>query len=190
MAVVMQTKQQNRNTLGKDNTPTQGMGKSAKEIADHYRRSTQMYFDSSESLQNAESDFLLPVTPETYERFVRRSLRDSFNELERLRTWNTDWNSYDAPKPDPAAIEHAKSWLIQLFQSVKSLGWLKPNVTGGPEGSIVFEWWYGKRKLTVYIEAENVEYVQVWGTDVNAKITDGSIESTLDCQKLWMWLIG
>ncbi len=86
--------------------------------------------------------------------------------------------------------EHARSWITSLFQTVASLGWIKPNVTGGPEGGVVFEWWYGKRKLTVYIEEQSIEYVQVWGTDVDAKITDGSIESVSDSRKLWMWLIG
>ncbi len=124
-----------------------------------------------------------------FERFVRRSLGDTFNDLNRLRTWDVGWNGYDAPKPEHTAIEHAWSWITSLFQTVASLGWIKPNVTGGPDGGVVFEWWYGKRKLTVYVEEQSIEYVQVWGTEVDAKITDGDIESMADGRELWMWLI-
>lgn len=195
MAVVIQPTQQNHNAFGADDKLVddrlvRGMGVSANEILEHCRRSTQTYYESSEVLLNYASDSFLFVDPSIFERFVRRSLGDTFNDLERLRTWDVGWNGYDAPKPEHIAIEHARSWVISLFQTVANLGWIKPNVTGGPEGGVVFEWWYGKRKLTVYVEEQNIEYVQVWGTDVDAKITDGDIASMLDSRKLWMWLIG
>lgn len=190
MTVIMQPTQQNRDALGTDDRLVRGMGISANEILEHLRRLTQMYYESSEVLLNYPSDSFLFVDPSIFERFVRRSLGDTFNDLKRLRTWDVGWNSYGAPKPEHTAIEHARSWITSLFQTVASLGWIKPNVTGGPEGGVVFEWWYGKRKLTVYVEEQSIEYVQVWGTDVDAKITDGSIESVSDSRKLWMWLIG
>lgn len=190
MTVVMQPTQQNRDVLGTDDRLVRGMGISANEILEHLRRLTQMYYESSEVLLNYLPDSSLFVNPSIFERYVRRSLGDTFNDLERLRTWDVGWNGYDAPKPEHTAIEHARSWITSLFQTVASLGWIKPNVTGGPEGGVVFEWWYGKRKLTVYVEEQSIEYVQVWGTDVDAKITDGSIESVSDSRKLWMWLIG
>ena len=190
MTVVMHPTQQNHEALGTDDRLVRGMGISANEILEHRRRLTQMYYESSEVLLNYPPDSSLYVNPSIYERFVRRSLGDTFNDLERLRTWDVGWNGYDAPKPEHTAIEHARFWITSLFQTVASLGWIKPNVTGGPEGGVVFEWWYGKRKLTVYVEEQSIEYVQVWGTDVDAKITDGSIESMSDSRELWMWLIG
>ena len=190
MTVVMQPTQQNHDALGTDDRLVRGMGISANEILEHLRRLTQMYYESSEVLLNYPPDSSLFVNPSIFERFVRRSLGDTFNDLNLLRTWDVGWNGYDAPKPEHTAIEYARSWITSLFQTVASLGWIKPNVTGGPEGGVVFEWWYGKRKLTVYIEEQSIEYVQVWGTDVDAKITDGAIESMSDSQEIWMWLIG
>jgi hypothetical protein len=190
MAVVMQPTQQNHDALVTDDTLIRGMGISANEILKHLRRSTRTYYESSEALLNYLSDSFLVVDPIMFERFVRRSLGDTFNDLNLLRTWDVGWNGYDAPKPEHTAIEHARSWITGLFQTVASLGWIKPNVTGGPDGGVVFEWWYGKRKLTVYVEEQSIEYVQVWGTDVDAKITDGAIESMSDSRDLWMWLIG
>ena len=190
MTVVMQPTQQNHDALGTDDRLVRGMGISANEILEHRIRLIQMYYESSEVLLNYPPDSSLFVNPSIFERFVRRSLGDTFNDLERLRTWDVGWNGYDAPKPEYTAIEHARSWITSLFQTVASLGWIKPNVTGGPEGGVVFEWLYGKRKLTVYVEEQSIEYVQVWGTDVDAKITDGAIESMSDSRELWMWLIG
>jgi hypothetical protein len=190
MTVVMQPTQQNHDALGTDDRLVRGMGISANEILEHRRRLTQMYYESSEVLLNYPPDSSLYVNPSIFERFVRRSLGDTFNDLKRLRTWDIGWNGYDAPKPEYTAIEHARFWITSLFQTVANLGWIKPSVTGGPEGGVVFEWWYGKRKLTVYVEEQSIEYVQVWGTDVDAKITDGAIESMSDSRELWMWLIG
>lgn len=190
MTVVMQPNQQNHDALGTDGMLVRGMGISANEILEYHRRLIQAYYESSEVLLNYQSDSFLFLDSSIFERFVRRSLGDTFNDLTKLRTWDVDWNGYGAPKPEHTAIEHARSWITSFFQTVASLGWIKPNVTGGPEGGVVFEWWYGKRKLTVYVEEQSIEYVQVWGTDVDAKITDGDIESMSDSRKLWIWLIG
>jgi hypothetical protein len=55
-------------------------------------------------------------------------------------------------------------------------------------GDVVFEWWYGKKKLTIYIEAESAEYVQVWGTDVRSEMSNGDAEPMSACRALWLWL--
>ena len=104
MAVVMPT-QQNHDALGTDDRLVRGMGISANEILEHLRRLTHMYYESSEVLLNYSPDSSLFVNPSIFERFVRRSLGDTFNDLERLRTWDVGWNGYDAPKPEHTAIE-------------------------------------------------------------------------------------
>jgi len=53
---------------------------------------------------------------------------------------------------------------------------------------VVFEWWYGEKKLTIYVGDQSADYVQVWGTDIHAKITDGDIETISDSRSLWIWL--
>lgn len=66
--------------------------------------------------------------------------------------------------------------------------WIKPNVIADANGDVVFEWWYGKKKLTVYIGDESAEYVQVWGTDVESEMSDGDAEPVSKCRALWLWL--
>ena len=119
-------------------------------------------------------------------------MKETLAQIDNLLTWSAGWNSYDSLSPNPDALVHAEHWIARLFLEVADLGrvWIKPNVIADANGDVVFEWWHGKKKLTVYIEDESAEYVQVWGTDVDAKITDGSIESMSDSRELWMWLIG
>jgi hypothetical protein len=105
-----------------------------------------------------------------------------------LLTREVGWNGYNAPRPEYKAIVRTAQWLITFFQDVAYLKWVEPNVTSGPEGEVVFEWWHNHKKLTIYIEEQNIDYVQVWGTEVDAEITYGEIESLDDCCSLWMWL--
>jgi hypothetical protein len=121
----------------------------------------------------------------------RKPLRDTLTKIHNLLSWGPNWNSYDALAPDPAAVEHAKSWIVSLFRMVEDLGmlWIKPNTTASPEGEVAFEWRHEGKKLTVYVGDASVDYMQVWGTDIHAKITDGDIESIDDLQALWVWLV-
>jgi hypothetical protein len=167
-----------------------GMGKSAEEIDERYRSSTQEYWGSSEALPPYPSNFFPITEPNMFERYARRNLRDIYNTLCSLRQWGDGWDGHDAVKIKEAAIVSAFLWVVDLFQAVGGRGWIKPNVTGNPAGDVVFEWWYGERKLTVYVEESGIEYVQVWGATVDAKITVGDIESKKDSLELWLWLIG
>ncbi len=124
------------------------------------------------------------------ESILRKPLSDTLAKVHNLLSWGENWNSYRTPAPDPNAIAHAESWIVSLFETVDDLGllWIKPSVTPSPEGEVVFEWWYREKKLTIYVGDQRADYVQVWGTDIHAKITDGEIESIDDCRSLWMWL--
>src|SRR5712692_10927815 len=110
--------------------------------------------------------------------------------FQQLLSRGPNWNSYDALAPDLEAIVKAECMIVDLFQTIEQLGlfWIKPNVTASPEGEVVFEWRYGKKKLTIYIGDQSMDYVQVWGTDIHSKITDGEIETNYELQSLWIWL--
>jgi hypothetical protein len=86
-----------------------------------------------------------------------------------LLSWENNWNSYGAPTPDKDAVEHALGWISALYTDATDLGasWLEPNVTASADGEVVFEWWRGAKKLTVYIGDGTAEYVQVWGADAD-----------------------
>ena len=182
------------NTLVIDDRISRGISSPARELLEHLGHSARAYYDLSESLLKYPPAFthhtLLIMDTNLFERLARRYLGDTLTEIYELLTWDTGWNGYNSPKPERNAVVHAGQWITDLFREVADLGWIKPNVTGGPDGGVVFEWWYGQRKLTIYVGEQNVEYLQVWGTDIDAKITDGDIESVSICRSLWMWLRG
>lgn len=122
----------------------------------------------------------------------RSTIKDTLIAVDALLSWGPNWNSYDAQEPDPVAVENAKNIIVSLFQTVVThlgLFWIKPGISASPEGEVVFEWRYGKKKLTLYVGDQSMDYVQVWGTDIHAKITDGEIEANYELQLLWIWLI-
>jgi hypothetical protein len=83
-------------------------------------------------------------------------------KLRHLLTWSVGWNGYDSLAPNSDAVLHAENWIVRLFLEVADAGltWIQPNVIADANGDVVFEWWHGKKKLTVYIEDESAEYVQ------------------------------
>jgi hypothetical protein len=112
--------------------------------------------------------------------------------LQNMLTWEAGWNGYDSLAPNPDAIKHAEAWVTRLYLEVAEMDmgrtWIKPNVIADANGDVVFEWWYGKKKLTVYIGDESAEYVQVWGTDIVSEMSDGDAEPISKCRALWLWL--
>lgn len=108
-----------------------------------------------------------------------------------LLTWEANWNGYGAPAPDPQAVEQAVGWISALYTDISDLGlpWLDPNVTTSADGEIVFEWWHAGTKLTVYVGAGSVEYVQVSGVDADRDMAEGNANGRDARRRLWRWLV-
>jgi len=107
-----------------------------------------------------------------------------------LLDWRNGWNGYDALAPDRDSVKRALVWVSTLYAEVRAVErpWLAPNVTAGAEGEVVFEWWQGDRKLTVYIEHDAVSFLQVWGDGIGTQVVDGDAISASVCRTLWLWL--
>jgi len=174
-----------RKKLVPDDMESRAISRTGQELLESCRDSINEFFHLEVILRHA-----LPFTAGVIST-SRKPLRDTLTKIHNLLSWGPNWNSYDALAPDPDAVAHAKSWIVNLFRLVENLGmlWIKPNVTASPEGEVVFEWRHGVKKLTIYIGDQSADYVQVWGTDIHAKITDGDIESISNLQLLWVWLV-
>jgi hypothetical protein len=110
-------------------------------------------------------------------------MKETLAQIDNLLTWGAGWNGYDSLAPDPDAVAHAENWITRLYREMADSGhtWIMPNVIADASGDVVFEWWYGKKKLTVYIGDESAEYVQVWGADIHSGMSDGDAESISMC---------
>jgi hypothetical protein len=108
-----------------------------------------------------------------------------------LLTLPDGWNGYDGCAPKHSAVKRAYHWVNLLYHEVTSSGqkWLDPNVTANGEGEVVFEWWQGSKKLTIYIGDQSAEYIKVWGPDINTNMDDGQADSPDMHGSLWKWLM-
>ena len=146
------------------------------------------------------------VTPTTVNYFVHPGIGDgeprpiyrNFGEPHRktgeeiisLSSWPEGWNGYDAAAPSPEAIRHALSWIEDLYEDTLTLDrrWIAPHVVADADGNVVLEWWEGRKKLTIYVHPDTVEYIKVWGPDIFSDMEDGEVEGTEDHRALWRWL--
>jgi hypothetical protein len=112
-------------------------------------------------------------------------------QLQDLLTWPENWNTYNAKAPNPTSISIAQTWITTLYHHIASQNqhWIAPNITSSGDGDVVLSWRCVQRKLTMYVDGQDIDYVQVWGSDVKARIDDGDIESIDDMQRLWQWLL-
>jgi hypothetical protein len=114
----------------------------------------------------------------------------TLSQIRALRAWKAGWNGYDALAPDPDAVTHALEWIQKMYKDVRDSGraWIAPNVTASADGDVVFEWWSGEKKLTVYVSAQEAEYVTVAGPDIFADMGDGDTQTAESRRTLWVWL--
>lgn len=166
-----------------------GYSPTNKELANCAMASFAGFYSSSEVLSYYALQF--PIDDAIIvERIVKEVLTETLTKLRNLLVWKDGWNGYDAVAPDPVAVSHAEDWIVELFLEVANLGlpWIQPNVVADADGNVVFEWWNDKKKLTVYIEENNAEYVQVWGLDIHSEMANGDAEPASTRRTLWLWL--
>jgi hypothetical protein len=86
----------------------------------------------------------------------------------------------------------ARTWLDMLGEvvTVNQLAWLDPLVNLSSNTEIVLEWWHTSKKLTIYIDGDRAEYVQVWGADIDREMVDGDANQAAVVETLWRWLLG
>ncbi|MFM7888114.1 MAG: hypothetical protein ACKPCM_15805, partial [Pseudanabaena sp.] len=73
---------------------------------------------------------------------------------------------------------------------VNSLWWSTPLVNVSCDSDVVLEWWNKSKKLTFYINQSSLDYIKVWGSDIDDEMEDGSINSMHDYSigRLWQWI--
>lgn len=146
-------------------------------------------------LTNTTADYYIPrgsvaSRPTTLIKNFRNLFPETECKIRDLYKRPEDWDGYGAAKPNPASVAHALSWAEQLYRDVRAVLWIKPHVSSDDEGDVSFEWWQGRRKLTVYVSPDSVEYIKVERTgDSSLEMEDGSIGSREQLRVLWNWLI-
>lgn len=117
-------------------------------------------------------------------------LADIATRLTDLLAWPEEWDGHRMA-PSREAVKYAFSWIKRLYLEVSRENdkWLDPLIVADAFGNVVFEWWEGHKKLTVYVTPTGAEYVKVWGPDIFSDMEDGDLKGAEDRQALWHWLM-
>jgi len=96
----------------------------------------------------------------------------------------------DPDRPSDKTIDRGRGWLRRLAGLLAAFdpGWIAPNVSAGADGELVLEWWNGQRKVTVYLDEEETEYVRSWGTSIEDDMDDGTVADPSRMANIWNWL--
>lgn len=118
---------------------------------------------------------------------VLQGLKQKLRDLQSLPE---NWDGHGSVQPNPLSIANALAWLEQIYTQIISgkLEWCAPHITASEDGEVMFEWWHGDRKLTLYFGYDNqAEFIRVWGTHIKNEMNDGELE-VAEVINLWKWL--
>jgi hypothetical protein len=128
------------------------------------------------------------VLPELSRAAKEPRLLPSHFVIDQLAALPDDWDSHGSPSPIPDAVERARQLLEDAYRATsQTTGWQSPYISATEEGEIVFEWWNGARKLTIYVGPQHSTFLKSWGPHIVNDMVDGLLTQNWDPQ-LWTWL--
>ena len=117
-----------------------------------------------------------------------RKYQTAKREVEHLEQFSENWDGYGSAKPDIDAIKRAVGALPDFIAAAeKTGGWKLPHVSANESGEVLLEWWKSEKKLTLFVRADGIDYLRVWGADIEHEMTDGELTAEA-FPGLWSWL--
>ncbi len=109
--------------------------------------------------------------------------------FEVLAKREDNWDDYNSKKPSELILSHAQSFIKKLLDHIISAGypWHFPFVSTDEDGYITVEWYEEERELHLLITENEVEYLQIWGTNIETEMREGILSSDYYLT-LWEWL--
>lgn len=156
----------------------------------HFERPTSrtvLYDVQDDSTQHG----FLDNEPEHLHKNFRIPLIYTRKRLNRMLSWQEDWDGEGSAKPNVLSIIKAKRWIRQLRADATDTGkgWEEPHTAPDENGDVAFEWWHDGRNLVVYVSPDMVDYLKVWGPDIESQMMDGEVKGREDNKNLWLWLM-
>jgi hypothetical protein len=89
----------------------------------------------------------------------------------------------------PNTITRAVNWMTALGKIIEVGGyWWHNPLINIIDSEIIFEWWHDAKKMTIYSSDTSIEYIKVWGADMDHEMEEGMAETTDQIESLWQWL--
>ncbi|MBR8828429.1 MAG: hypothetical protein DSM107014_11115 [Gomphosphaeria aponina SAG 52.96 = DSM 107014] len=112
------------------------------------------------------------------------------DNLDKFSYLQSQLTEKDKSLISPKVLKKANNLIekIKSIAKVNCLWWSVPliNVTEAQE--IVLEWWNKTKKITIYIDQETIDYIKVWGPDMDNEMEEGSITLDQDLKNFWNWI--
>jgi len=109
--------------------------------------------------------------------------------IDQISALPENWDGHGSTTPNQFAVERARQLVEDAFLDTATTGWQSPYISASEDGDIVFEWWNGALKLTIYVGPERSTYLKSWGPHVVNDMEDGELAQNWD-PGLWLWLFG
>jgi hypothetical protein len=129
-------------------------------------------------------------TPSDIDRISKSSTSQESLTGERLgalkKTIKAEAERYDSV-PD-GALSRAAEWL-EAMTDRQLVSWEAPTISASPEGEVVFEWWFGERKLSVYFGEHEATLLRVWGSSIVDEMSEHDAADAGASIGTWSWLV-
>lgn len=79
-------------------------------------------------------------------------------------------------------------YILKKFAQGSGLWWDEPLINTTEDNQIILEWWKDSKNLTLYIDGETVDYIKIWGADIDNQMQNGVVKSSSELNPLWKWL--
>ena len=102
-----------------------------------------------------------------------------------------NWDGYESKSPNNLSLDNARRFMNEFVDAIVSEGevLLTPSLISSDEdGHITVEWHGEGRQLHLQIEEEEVDYIQVWGPNIDTEMHVDTFHRK-DYLTLWKWLI-
>lgn len=126
----------------------------------------------------------------TWQQEIYPFLLDGFKEkLQKLGEREDNWDGKGSKKPSSLCLSKAHITLENFLYSIVNSGrlWLTPFVSSDEDGNITIQWNSGDHELHIEISDEGVEYIKVWGVNIEHEMHLGILKGK-EFFNLWDWL--
>ena len=102
-----------------------------------------------------------------------------------------NWDGYESKSPNKLSLDNARQFMNKFVDAIVSAGEmpLTPSLISSDEdGHITVVWHGAERQLHLQIEENEVDYIQVWGPNIDTEMHVDTLHSK-DYRTLWKWLL-
>ena len=112
------------------------------------------------------------------------------DRLDVITQREDNWDGYESKKPNRLSLDNARRFARDFFDAIASEehSRLTPLASSDEDGHITVEWHGEGRQLHLQIEEDEIDYIQVWGPNIDTEMHVDTLHSK-DYLRLWKWLL-